>query len=62
MKDSIIAEIRHIRDIHAKRFNYDVNAILSDLKERQIQSGRKAMSLPYKPVKRKNRKDGGNIG
>ena len=48
MKDPIIAEIRQVREAHAKQFNYDVYAILRDLKERQIKSGRKTVSLPPK--------------
>ncbi len=51
MKDLIIAEIRHVREVHAKRFNYDVYAILRDLKERQIKNGRKTVSLPPKRLK-----------
>ncbi len=31
-EDPIIAEIRAIRDEHAKRFNYDIEAILMDLR------------------------------
>jgi len=48
MKDPILAEIRQIREAYAKRFNYDVHAMLRDLKERQIKSGRKTVSLPPK--------------
>ena len=51
MKDPIIAEIRQVREAHAKRFNYDVYAILRDLKQRQIKSGRKTVSLPPKHLK-----------
>jgi cobalamin biosynthesis Mg chelatase CobN len=51
MKDPIIAEIRQVREAHAKRFSYDVYAILRDLKERQIKSGRKTVSLPPKRIK-----------
>jgi len=51
MKDPIIAEIRQIREAYAKRFNYDVHAMLRDLKERQIKSGRKTVSLPPKRIK-----------
>ena len=51
MKDPILAEIRQVREAHAKRFNYDVYAILRDLKERQIKSGRKTVSLPPKRIK-----------
>ena len=51
MKDPIIAEIRQVREAHAKRFNYDVYAILRDLKQRQIKSGRKTVSLPPRYLK-----------
>jgi len=51
MKYQIIAEIRQIRETYAKRFNYDVYAMLRDLKERQIKSGRKTVSLPPKRLK-----------
>lgn len=51
MKNPIIAEIRQVREAHAKRFNYDVRAILRNLKERQIKSGRKTVSLPPKRLK-----------
>ncbi len=51
MRDPIIAEIRQVREAHAKRFNYDVYAILRNLKERQIKSGRKTVSLPPKRLK-----------
>ena len=51
MKDPIMAEIRQIREAYAKRFNYDVHAMLRDLKERQIQNGRKTVSLPPKRLK-----------
>ena len=30
MKDPIIEEIRKVRDKHAKKFNYDLNAICDD--------------------------------
>jgi hypothetical protein len=30
MKDSIIAELRKIRDTHAAKFNYDFDAIAQD--------------------------------
>ncbi len=43
-KAPIIAEIRQMRETHAKRFNYDLYTILRDLKERQNKSGRKTVS------------------
>jgi len=31
MKNAIISELRRIRDAHAKKFNYDIEAIGNDL-------------------------------
>lgn len=35
MDDPIVDEIRKIRDAHAARFNYDLEAIYRDIKERE---------------------------
>jgi hypothetical protein len=43
--DSIVAEVRRIRDEHAARFNYDPEAIFRDIKEQERQSGRKYVSF-----------------
>lgn len=51
MKDPIIAEIRRVREAYAEKFNYDVYAMLRDLKERQTKSGREVVSLPPKRLK-----------
>lgn len=34
-KDLIVEEVRRIRDAYAARFNYDLDAIYRDLKERE---------------------------
>lgn len=34
-KDPIVEEVRRIRDQYAARFNYDLDAIYRDLKERE---------------------------
>jgi hypothetical protein len=39
MNDPIVDEVRQIRDAHAARFNYDLDAIFRDLKEREKKSG-----------------------
>lgn len=46
MNDPIVDEIRHIRDAHAARFNYDLDAIFRDIKEQEKKSGRKFVSFP----------------
>jgi len=41
MNDPIVEEVRRIRDAHAARFNYDLDAIFQDVKEREKKSGLK---------------------
>jgi len=41
MNDPIVDEVRRIRDAHASRFNYDLDAIFQDIKEREKRSGHK---------------------
>jgi hypothetical protein len=50
MLDPIVEEIRKIREDHAARFNYDVNAIADDLKKRQDERGVSVVSFPPKRV------------
>ena len=35
MNDPIVDEVRRVRDAHASRFNYDLDAIFCDIKERR---------------------------
>ena len=39
MNDPIVDEVRRVRDAHAARFNYDLDAIFQDIKKREKQSG-----------------------
>jgi hypothetical protein len=41
MNDPIVDEVRRVRDAHAARCNYDLDAIFQDIKEREKQSGLK---------------------
>jgi hypothetical protein len=45
-EDPIVAEIRKIREEHAARFNYNLQAMFDDLKEGERKSGRKFVSYP----------------
>jgi hypothetical protein len=45
MNDPIVDEIRRVRDAHAARFHYDLDAIFRDIKEQEKQSGRTFVSL-----------------
>jgi len=51
--DPIVEEIRLIRQEHAKRFNYDLRAIVADLREREQQHPERLVSLPPKRPRRK---------
>jgi hypothetical protein len=37
--DPIVDEVRRIRDAHAAKFNYDLDAIFRDIKEQEKRSG-----------------------
>jgi hypothetical protein len=39
VNDPIVDEVRRVRDAHAARFNYDLDAIFLDIKEREEKSG-----------------------
>ncbi len=45
-KDEIVEEVRKIRDTHAKKFNYDPDAIYADLKKAEKRSGLKFIQPP----------------
>jgi len=49
--DPIVEEVRKIRNEHAKKFNYDLEAIAADLKRQQKASRRKFVTFqPKKPT------------
>ncbi|HUT13832.1 MAG TPA: hypothetical protein VMY42_25310 [Thermoguttaceae bacterium] len=52
-RDPIVEEVRKARDEYARRFNYDLDAICRDLRERQKKSKHKVVSFPPKRVKPK---------
>ena len=39
MNDPIVDEVRRVRDAHAAKFNYDLDAIFQDIKESERRSG-----------------------
>ena len=47
-KDEILEEIYIIREEYAKSFNYDLQAIVEDLRKKQAASGRQIISTPLK--------------
>ena len=46
--DEILEEVWRIRNEYAKSFNYDLDAIFSDLKIKERQSGREYVKLSEK--------------
>ncbi len=56
LMDSIVKEVREIREAYAKQFGYDLKAIHRDLKAQEQASGRQVVSLPPrrpKPVEQR---------
>ena len=49
-KDPIVEEVRKTREAHAKKFNYDLQAIYKDLKKREKASGKQFRSLSPRRV------------
>ncbi len=43
--DSLVDEIRAVREAYAARFNYDIDAICRDIKKQERESGRTYVSL-----------------
>ena len=46
----IIAEVRAVRDEHAAKFGYDVDAIFKDIRSRQEASARKYVRYPARRI------------
>ena len=51
--DPIVEEIRRVRQEYAKQFDYDVRAIVADLREREQQHRDRLVSLLAKPARQK---------
>ena len=52
-KDPIVEEVRAIRQRHAARFNYSIEAIVADMQKRQQAMNRPLVSLKPKRAHRK---------
>lgn len=57
LTDSIISEVRAVRDAHAARFDYDVAAIFRDIRAMQEKSGLNYVRHPGRPVAASNRRN-----
>ena len=58
-RDSIVEEIRKIREAHAAKFNYQLHAICADLKAKEKKCGHPLVSLS--PKRRQRTSDCGHI-
>lgn len=51
--DPVVEEVRAAREAYAASFNYDLAAMVADLRRRQAQEGRPVVSRPPKPPRRR---------
>ena len=51
--DPIVDEVRKVRDAHAAKFNYDLDAIYRDLKAQELAGGRRFVRFPPRACKRR---------
>lgn len=49
-EDPIVAEVQKVRQEHAKKHGYDLDAIFRDLKAREKESGKRYWSFPPRPA------------
>ena len=50
--DTVISEVRWAREELAKRFNYNLQELVRDARERQASGGRKVVSLPPRQARK----------
>jgi hypothetical protein len=50
-QDEIVEEIYQLREEHAKAFNYSLQEICDDLRQKQAESGRQIITTPLKENK-----------
>ena len=51
MPETIIQEVRKIRDNYARQFNYDLHAMCADLRRDQRSTGAKVVSFSKRPIR-----------
>jgi len=54
-EDPIVAEVRAVREAHARKFNYDLDAIFNDIVQRQKQGEASGIKYVSRPRKRRGR-------
>ena len=51
-RDPIVDEVRRVREAYAATFNFDLRAIVADLRRQQKDEGRHVVARPPKPLQR----------
>jgi hypothetical protein len=49
-EDPIVAEVRRVREQLAAKFNYDIHAIVEDLRKRQVSLGARLVRRKLEPA------------
>ena len=55
LRDPVVDEINKIREDLAAQYNYDLKAIVQELRSQQEQSGREFVSFPPRPPRHRKR-------
>ncbi len=50
--DPIVDEVRKAREAHAKKFDFDLKAIVHDLRKHEQNGGREVVSFSPRPLER----------
>lgn len=45
-KDPIVEEVRRLREAYASKFDFDLDALVADLKAQEAKSARRLVTLP----------------
>ena len=60
LEDPIVAEVRAARDAHAKKFNYDLDAIFEDFVKSRVEHEKMGFKYVTLPAKRIPKRTGTN--
>ena len=53
MRDAIVDEVRKAREDYARQFDFDLDAICRDLRQKQQSAGVQVITFPKRPVQRR---------
>jgi len=59
--DNVIAQIRQAREELGRPFNYDLRAMVEDARKRQTVGGRKVVSFPPRPPRKRPTSVSGSV-